>query len=131
MKTSLLYRVGSRYIRRALLPSDGKGDSSRKVAKFIPKHEESGDTLISLTPYKTKPFTRTVPNSVYVGDRFPFERGVCKYIKVGDPVFLARVHEIDEEIERLGREREAALEDAFIRGRSLRESDLKDGEVTP
>ncbi len=133
MKTSALYRFG-KTIRRALLPSDGPPRfKSDRVAKFIAEHVEEGKTVVSMDPFRTKPFKRTVPDQVWAyPDRFYFERGKTMPVHVGAADAIARVDEIDREIERLGRERDEALEDAFVRGRPLRKSDLvADEEGSP
>ena len=128
-KASLLFYTG-RYHRRALLPSEGPSDDVvRKVAVFDASHVRKGERFVSLTPLRTKPFSETVPDAVRIGaDRFPFERGVCKFVKVGAADALARADEIDAEIARLSREQTEVLEDAFLRGRPLRKSDLVNEE---
>lgn len=69
--------------------------------------------------------TRHVPDMVGVGSHsYALTRGVCDHVRFMPPDVVELVDRLDLEIAHLIRERNAALEDGYARGRKLRKVDL-------
>jgi hypothetical protein len=139
MPKTLVYHDGRNRRSQRIYYHDGYMPDARPEnepredrAQFMAAHLSKFRTL-NFATMTSKPGQRHEPDTVHIGSFFfRFERGVCKRVRHGHPDALATVASIDEQLAELAKrkaallqEKQAALEDAYDRGRKLRADEIR------
>ncbi len=110
-------------LERLYLPAE-KPDSETatpRTARFFAAHVRAGTQVISIDPWKTRPYKEKVPDSVL---GCPLERGKSECVRVIPDSYRDALHDLDERIDALHAERFDLVAEAYRHGRPLRKSDV-------
>ena len=135
MKTSVLVKRNSALtaFSRCVLPGDENGDVHPKRLEdmkllFVPAHDVTGQEIISLQPYKTKPFLKHEPDQIRSSWNvwMNVKHGAVREARVLTDEYVCLLHEADMEIERAIQRRHFLMQEAWRHGRALRVVDLEE-----
>jgi hypothetical protein len=134
------FKDGSKLrFRTAYAPQDAPAkiyDNRGDIAEFKPAETRRGHTL-NLRTGAVSPQTSQLPDRVIIGSHgYTFERGICERVRWMPPDSIEFIAAKDAEIagfraliEECEREKQAAYDDAYVRGTKLRKSDLISDEA--
>ncbi len=138
MKTEIVYTEAGtgRFYRATVVTLDHALPREKRVklptpVVFVPAHVEPPGTRTYLSlsgggMSSRKVGARKIPDAVRCGsDRYFFERGTCRWVRVIPDDYTERLHDLDERIAGLERERRELAEDAYAHGRPLRVDDVE------
>jgi hypothetical protein len=124
MRTSVIHernQEANRYVR-ACLPVEAPAEyDGTRVAKLWAAHEEKGTRVVSITPFKTRPFTGQRPDSVL---GCPLVRGKSECVRVIPEDYVTELDALDRQMLDLSKRRRELVEEAYRHGRPLRKADL-------
>ncbi len=132
MKTSIIHprshgRAGENpsQFERIFLPTEKPGEGENapgiRAARFYPAHISKGERVISIDPWKTRPFTEKVPDTVL---GCPLERGKSECVRLIPEPYRVALDDLDRQIEDLSKARRELVEEAYRHGRPLRKADV-------
>ncbi len=123
MKTELIFRTGypNRPVRRIGY------DFAGKVPVYREPHVVTGSTVISTSPWKSKPYAKKYGHTVsFAGDYFvEAVRGRFECVRILPIVYVDQLHDLDERIDALQRERREVLAEADRRSTALTVDQVK------
>lgn len=106
------------------VPAEGEPAPFRK-ATFCPAHVSKGTQVVSMNPWKTRPFSKKVGDAILGCE---LERGKSVCARVIPETYVHLLHDLDEQIEKLSADRREIVEEAYRHGRPLRKADLVPAE---